>query len=372
MRMERVEQDPASQDFLLKEGQLGITRTMLVDDILKVTYTPYFPFQNEEETLTRNLVFQPSKDTHLIVALDVFLPQGQGNITDHYSSLFKQLEAWVAKGNKVTLIPYAASINLGRQQQLTFPKVKEEPARFVRFTPQYAMRNNPRKISIGQLPEKELWTGCISLKKRCDFKNASPFIYPSTFGKRPERYRNQLHQGLIITGANNWTKATIREDYQKWGAHVQGPNIGCPPEFISTSDKDEFKVYLAALPTLRRGGSLLPLAIDYALHLLNDYEGQKALLITKLTDDMCYLFEGFDRAGATDYPKGESLDVLGCRDTPFAMLEATKEDLSHFKAAGGIVAGFFGEASHEYKELVEEKYRVARGQEKKLFRFFSS
>lgn len=364
MRLDRAALSPDACDVVLPKGELGITATEQTDDFLTVSYTPYFPFKTDQETMTRALS-KPKLPSHLIVALDVFLPENQGSLADHYSVLFKALGTWVEQGNKLTLIPYAASINLNVDYPVTFPSKppkNKQPPEFKNLSPVRALKMNAKqKYKLGQTPQRDLWSGCISLKKRCDFNAAEPFFYPSSFGQSSTRFKGQYHENLLITGPNNWTEKTITEKNADQGSFIQGPNLGCPDPVLSTQDKDELHHYLGSLRTIRRGGSHLPLAIDYGLHLLKNDTTPRALLITKLSDDICYLWNGPSSGAATEatgYPRGETIDVLGCAEPPIDMLAATQQDLNNFKRQGGKVIGLFKTDNTEFSDLVEESHRL--------------
>jgi hypothetical protein len=276
-------------------------------------YKPFFSFSNE------NIHFEYSqkiisKSISIIALLDVFVDQ---NHMDRFQKLMPFIEAFkeIAQTKNINLkiVPYAGSINIGKEKndlisfESHFPKnirLAKKILDFEKLSPYQAiLKNKKSDLKLGNHPNIDCWSGCIALKNPyISFEEQltekfKPYFYASTFGKRYiDDTKNLLRKNhpvlgsLGVTGDNNWTNRTIREsreDYQLYGGFVLGPNIGCPSPIIEDPHSFESSLY-----PVTRGGSMLPLAFEYAHYLLKEDKNPKIIIIVKSSPVLFYDWEG--------------------------------------------------------------------------------
>lgn len=302
---------------LIVRNHYGITYSNIIenDDTIKgtLTYEPFFNFGHKQI----NFEFSKkvtSKAISMIVLLDVFVDQSH---MDRFSKLVPFIKAFkkIAKQKEINLkiLPYAGSINIEKENdnfvafESYMPKLKRiagKIANFEKLSPYQAiLKNKQNDLIVGDQADINCWSGCIELKNPFQpfedqlAEKFKPYFYASTFGnryvddKKNLLRKNHPHLGsLIVTGDNNWTNRTIREkaqDYIFYGGFVQGPNIGCPAPMI-----EDPNLFENSLHPITRGGSMLPLAFDYADYLLNENQKTKIIVIIKSSPILFYDWEG--------------------------------------------------------------------------------
>lgn len=303
---------------LIACNHYGITSSTISEteeDTVKgtLTYKPFFNFSNED------IYFEYSqkiinKHISIIALLDVFVDQDH---MDLFQKLMPFIEAFKEiaqiKNINLKIIPYAGSINIGKENnnfisfEGHFPKnirLAKKILDFEKLSPYQAiLKNKKNELKLGNQPNIDCWSGCIALKnpyisfEEQLIEKFQPYFYASTFGKRYiDNTKNLLRKNhpvlgsLGVTGDNNWTNRTIREsreDYQLYGGFVLGPNIGCPSPIIEDPD-----LFASSLYPITRGGSMLPLAFEYADYLLKDDKNPKMIIIVKSSPVLFYDWEG--------------------------------------------------------------------------------
>ncbi|MDP1723898.1 MAG: hypothetical protein Q8L85_04275 [Alphaproteobacteria bacterium] len=304
---------------LIAHNQYGITYSNICevedDQSIKgtLTYKPFFGFSDESISIEYSQKIK-NKNISIIVLLDLFVDQEH---MDHFQKLIPFIDAFkeIAQNKNINfkIIPYAGSINIGKENRdfVTFEPAISKNKRiagkildFEKLSPYQAiLKNKKNELKLGDQPNVNYWSGCIEVNNPLlSFKEQlsekfQPYFYASTFGKRYiDDKKNLLRKNhprfgsLIITGDNNWTNRTIRElpqDYQLYGGFVLGPNIGCPPPMA-----EDPNLFESSLHPITRGGSMLPLAFDYADFLLKDDKNPKIILIVKSSPILFYDWEG--------------------------------------------------------------------------------
>ncbi|MDP3532852.1 MAG: hypothetical protein Q8S31_06145 [Alphaproteobacteria bacterium] len=304
---------------LIVQNQYGVTYSNISEsedgENIKGTlsYKPLFSFSDESINYEYSQKIK-NKNISIIVLLDLFVDQEH---MDHFQKLIPFIDAFKEisqnKNIKLKIIPYAGSINIGKENEdfVTFESAMSKNKRiagklldFEKLSPYQAiLKNKKNELKLGNQPNVNYWSGCIEIKNPLmSFEDQlaekfQPYFYASTFGKRyVDDKKNLLRKNhprfgsLIVTGDNNWTNRTIREspqDYQLYGGFVLGPNIGCPPPMI-----EDPNLFESSLRPITRGGSMLPLAFDYADFLLKDDKNPKIILIIKSSPALFYDWEG--------------------------------------------------------------------------------